>query len=791
LIVVVSLLALLAEYFPQLHGMRVLRLVRVLRPLRVISRDAGLKLIITTTLRTMPSVSNVVGVMLALQLVFAILGMQIFQGRLASCHDEHDHLPEIATEAECLATAGHQWYNNGVGSFDDFASAMHLLYVMSTGDEWEASMYMMMDANDAGHAPVRNDASAGGLFAIAWMVVGFIFAQNLVVGVVVQDFSSRSKEQSGTQLLTPAQAQWVATMQAAARRTPSQAPRPPKDSRWRKALYRIVTSSLFDSSISAVVMANVFLMACDYYGMDDDVAVSSAYDLTLHYFMYVYYVECVLKLIGLGVAQYFNDAWCRFDFFLVCTALLDQFATDLLVQYVPVPPMLLRVLRVFRILRILRLLKRAKQLRNLIVTLVLSIPSLFNVAALLMLIIFTYAVLGVQLFTFLAPGEMIDDKRNFHTMTSAALLLFQCLTGDGWSKYMGDAGVQAESGLCSVAAGDCGSRAAIPYFLTFQLIGNFIFLNLFVAVILENFATLHNTDQCLVATYDLEVFNSAWSQLDPDATNFLPTTKLALLLHSVPRPLGLQGTSEQHAARMCLRLALPQHMGLVSYGEVLTELIDNNYFRSGTPEGIAKTGGSYDEDEFKGIVAAAGVATPECDLGLSSAAGSAASAAWQSHERASRCLCVSADDTYSTSAETVAHVYALQIIRSHISRPVLDRWRVRMLKKVKDVLLARANSAASPPHLPHKVSTFSSMMDTMAEQAATTMPPRASVAPAAATPPQSAPPPMALPAPARAPTRRPPALPSKAVKKPPAPAQRSLTKKLYLALPGTKRAAAV
>ena len=64
----------------------------------------------------------------------------------------------------------------------------------------------------------------------------------------------------------------------------------------------------------------------------------------------------------MGPNGYFNDNWCRFDFFLVCTTLMDQFGHELLVAYLPLPPMLLRVLRVLRILRVLRLLKskRAK-----------------------------------------------------------------------------------------------------------------------------------------------------------------------------------------------------------------------------------------------------------------------------------------------------------------------------------------------------------------------------------------------------------------------------------------------
>ena len=107
---------------------------------------------------------------------------------------------------------------------------------------------------------------------------------------------------------------------------------------------------------------------------------------------------------------------------------VDQFFTEYLAAILPIPPMFLRVLRVIRILRILRLLKGAKQLRDLIVTMILSFPSLLNVGSLLCLVIFIFAVLGVNIFTFLnVQSEFggINADRNFETFGSSFLLLFQ------------------------------------------------------------------------------------------------------------------------------------------------------------------------------------------------------------------------------------------------------------------------------------------------------------------------------------------------------------------------------
>ncbi len=606
-IVMVSILVLIAERVPQLQALRVLRTLRVLRPLRLVSRNAGMRLIITSLFKSMAAVVNVFGVVITLQIVFAIIGMQLFSGTMARCSE-----PDILTRDACISGpegepgsgTGYvttRWANDPIGSFDDFGSAMRLLYVMSSGDQWEVPMYVMMGARAPGQAPGRNDFSLYALFPIIWMLVGYIFAINLFVGVVVDNFSRMQQEENGSATMTLQQQQWASTMQASMMMIPSKATRPPSGP-IRRRIYQLVTSPPFDGFITFVIVANIAVMSCDYYGIEDEPTTMLAYQRAMVTFNVFYYAECVLKISGLGPTGYFGDLWCCFDFFLVCTSLVDEFAEELLAQILPMPPMLLRVLRIFRILRILRLLRHAKGLRDLIVTMILSFPSLLNVGSLLALIIFIYAVLGRQLFTFLAyrtqeaGGALhggINNMRNFETFGSSFLLLFQCLTGDGWSTIMADSMIDELTGICSEAEGNCGSVAAVPFFITFQIIGCFVFVNLIVAVILENFATLHNINPELGSSSDLELFKEAWTELDPDATNFIPLEALPALLLKLPRPLGLKGKSELRAKQLCMRLRLSPSAEGIEFRTVLLELIDNNYFRSAY---------ELDEDDFYGLV---------------------------------------------------------------------------------------------------------------------------------------------------------------------------------------------
>uniref|UniRef100_A0A7S3C4M4 Sodium channel protein n=1 Tax=Haptolina ericina TaxID=156174 RepID=A0A7S3C4M4_9EUKA len=318
-------------------------------------------------------------------------------------------------------------------------------------------------------------------------------------------------------------------------------------------------------------------------------------------FAYVYYIECVLKITALG-RRYFTDSWCLFDFFLVVTSLLDQFASELLSQILPVPPMLLRVLRIFRIQRVLRLIKGAKGIRDLVMTIVMSFPSLINVCSLLALVIFMYAVLGVQLFSYTVRQLNVNRDRNFETLGHAFLTLFQCLTGDGWSSIMMDLMVTEGSGVCSVEQGNCGGIISVPYFISFGLIGTFVFLNLIVAVILENFSKLSETNPELVSASDIVTFTEVWSEFDPDADKKIATVKLPRLVLRLPPPMGIEGeclnAPEKAAMRLCLGLNLQQVDGEVEFEQTMKALVAFN-FRTKVPDAEVDTSEVHPHTTFE------------------------------------------------------------------------------------------------------------------------------------------------------------------------------------------------
>lgn len=549
-------------------GSSVVRLLRVLRPLRLIARVPGMSVIFRFFLESIVDLANVAGVNLFFVLCFSAIGMQLFQ--------EVDFpQPQI--------------------SFDSFMPTALLLFVMATGDAWTNLMWVVMDAPTVpGGPPVRNDSSPASIYFITWLYLGKNVMINLFVASVVNNFVRIKDEEhtgfdeSSGALLTKGQRQWQITLQAVRehkRQHPGPRAEPPELGSARRWVHDVITSRGFEVFMAVVIVLNVLVMSLSYYRIEDDALWFALYSKLMWLFTRLYYIECVLKMAGLGLAGYFGDGWNRFEFGLVAISLIEDFVEDA-EEIIPIPPMLLRVLRITRVLRLVRLIKDLKGLRDVIMTLFLSFPSFLNVGSLLCLIIFIYAVLGVQLFSLLVPGTALGGDRTFATLSGSAELLLQCLTADGWSLLLLDALASPEDGRCGLGdAGisDCGTPAAYLYFISFVMLGKFILSNLIVAVILQNFSSLGDLNPELASKDDIDVYNEAWNKVDEEGSGYIWSTALPELLMQLERPLRPVGVDPNDAAftrrlvkALVARGHLPQRLvkhGYLEYRFVLDTLI--------------------------------------------------------------------------------------------------------------------------------------------------------------------------------------------------------------------------
>jgi voltage-dependent calcium channel L type alpha-1D len=83
----------------------------------------------------------------------------------------------------------------------------------------------------------------------------------------------------------------------------------------------------------------------------------------------------------------------------------------------------------------------------------------------------------------------------------------------------------------------CGSNLAYPYFVTFFVMTSFLILNLFVAVIMDNFDYL-TRDWSILGAHHLDEFVNLWSEYDPDGKGKIKHMDVVTLLRKINPPLG-------------------------------------------------------------------------------------------------------------------------------------------------------------------------------------------------------------------------------------------------------------
>jgi hypothetical protein len=226
------------------------------------------------------------------------------------------------------------------------------------------------------------------------------------------------------------------------------------------------------------------------------------------------------------------------------------------------------VMRSFRVLRIVRLIRGAKELRKLINTLVTSLPQLTNVALFLVLFLFIFGVMGVQMFAKIAFEEAYNEHANFQTFAFGVLTLMRATTGENWNGMMYDMSMQTEECVDDpeFSKTQCGFEGAIEeclplngcgkpmmaqfFWVAFTMLVSFMVLNLFVALIMEAFEDSDNEENTALSDDQWDVFCRTWVKFIPKLKNRndmkvamrMEMNKVVPFFKELPFPMGFKGS---------------------------------------------------------------------------------------------------------------------------------------------------------------------------------------------------------------------------------------------------------
>ncbi|XP_044025254.1 calcium channel, voltage-dependent, L type, alpha 1D subunit, a isoform X5 [Siniperca chuatsi] len=561
---------------------KILRVLRVLRPLRAINRAKGLKHVVQCVFVAIRTIGNIMIVTTLLQFMFACIGVQLFKGKFYRCTDEAKSSPEECKGTYILYKDGDvnqptihkRLWSNSDFNFDNVLMAMMALFTVSTFEGWPALLYKAIDSNRENLGPIYNYRVEISIFFIIYIIIIAFFMMNIFVGFVIVTFQEQGEKEYKNCELDKNQRQCV-EYALKARPLRRYIPKNP----YQYKFWYVVNSTGFEYIMFVLIMLNTLCLAVQHYGQS--ALFNYVMDILNMVFTAVFTVEMVLKLIAFKPRHYFADAWNTFDALIVVGSVVDIAITEVNPTETPQVDeqgntedsarISITFFRLFRVMRLVKLLSRGEGIRTLLWTFIKSFQALPYVALLIAMLFFIYAVIGMQVFGKVAmvDGTHINRNNNFQTFPQAVLLLFRCATGEAWQEIM----LACMPGkLCDPESDynpgeemTCGSGFAIVYFITFYMLCAFLIINLFVAVIMDNFDYL-TRDWSILGPHHLDEFKRIWSEYDPEAKGRIKHLDVVTLLRRIQPPLGFGKLCPHRVA--CKRL-VAMNMPLNSDGTVM------------------------------------------------------------------------------------------------------------------------------------------------------------------------------------------------------------------------------
>merc|ERR1712223_725694 len=240
--------------------------------------------------------------------------------------------------------------------------------------------------------------------------------------------------------------------------------------KFQDCLLLLVHDMLFDTTVTLCIILNTAFLAVEHHGMSEDL--KHVLDIGNKVFTTFFTAEAVLKLLACSKV-YFESGWNIFDLIIVIASLVDLSVENING---------ISVLRGMRLMRVLKLAQSWTTMKVLLSIIISTLGALGNLTFLLVIVIYIFAVLGMQLFAKTYTEENFFPDRvprwNFTDFFHSFMMIFRILCGE-WIEPLWD---------CMRAEGKGGvAESCLAIFLPALVMGNFMVLNLFLALLLNSF----------------------------------------------------------------------------------------------------------------------------------------------------------------------------------------------------------------------------------------------------------------------------------------------------------------
>ena len=473
-------------------------------------------------------------VSLSLLVPFAILGLNLFNGKLESCNDGSF----VGNLTNCVNEFNNTPFNwpvlaprtvsNPQYSFDDFASALFILFQIVSQEGWTAVMQNGMAITGPGLQPQDFTSQGNAVYFIVFNLLGAVFVLTLFISVFMRNYT----EQTGVAFLTADQRSWLELRKLLKRITPAKKSITESTGKIQRWCYKIATKKRgkYPRFITTCLLLHLFLLIVEFYPEPRWWEISR--DIVFLGFTMVFMINVGIRIAGLGWIRFSRSSW---DLFSV-PAVGGAFVTSLMALGTIEDRIIEQLHKLFLVSIPFMLIPRNDQLDQLFKTAAASLPLIANLLATWFVLFLVFAIAMTQAFSLTRFGDNESGNVNFRNVPKALILLFRMSIGEGWNQLMEDY-AQVQPPFCVIGRtffdGDCGSEGwARGLFVSWNIISMYIFVSLFVSLIFESFSYVYQRSGGLakVSREEIRRFKQAWADFDPKGTGYISKQDFPRLL---------------------------------------------------------------------------------------------------------------------------------------------------------------------------------------------------------------------------------------------------------------------
>ncbi|KAI9140843.1 Ion transport protein-domain-containing protein [Paraphysoderma sedebokerense] len=560
-----------------LLGLKIYRVLRVVRVVKLIKLSKPLRIVTTAIMKTIPMLRTIIIPFLMFLFLASIFGLHVFGGLGWQCNDD-----SVNGKEDCVGTfidpatgasTERLWYPYRFYYDNIFHSLLSVL-VISFQEGWPNDMYRYMDVTAVDRQPRRDSTPLASAFFVIVEFIGSWFFLAVVTGVIFDNLKHYQEKLKGLQLLTEEQKDRLTNLRFLFVVRPPIPPQIPKN-QFHEKFQKVVLNTKFEYGCIAIVCLNIALMAIDHYGAPQ--ALRIFLDISQIIFTAAYVVEIIMLFVGLGYRAFFADKWNIVKILIVISAIIDH-----VFQFISSA----NIFVIIRILRIFRIFRSAKGLNALVLGLIINFAQLLNVLFLMVVICFVYAVLGVQYYGKIAYVDGLSSEVNFTTFWNAFYAVYVASTGENWPVIMSNCMVDPP--FCDLQAGNCGTKWAPVYFISLQLLMNWILLNSFIAIVVDSFHhMLSNDDIIQTIEQSVDKFNQLWVEYDIRGTQVITIWDFLELYERIEPPLIHLGGRQMHI-RVAMSGVPVYNGGNLQYVDVIRSLFIATFAKDLPPSFIRK-----------------------------------------------------------------------------------------------------------------------------------------------------------------------------------------------------------